>query len=336
MSLCCDPVSPPSGGGTGAGPACAPAPELRARFRGCLLGLAVGDALGATLEFRQPGTFPPLEDLVGGGPFHLHPGQWTDDTSMALCLATSLLERDGFNARDQMDRYVRWWRQGWMSSTGVCFDIGTAVLAALHRYLDTGDPWAGAEDPRTAGNGSLVRLAPVVLFYAADPRQAVLRAADSSRTTHAAPAAVDACRYFAGLLWGAVQGWSKDHLLAPEFAPWPGQWLSAPLCPEVRAVAAGSFWHREPPDIRGAGSAVECLEAALWAFARTDNFRDGLLRAVNLGNDADSTGAVYGQLAGAFYGEAGIPAAWRQRLHAGDLIATVAERLFEASSARTP
>ena len=174
--------------------------QLRDRYRGCLLGLAVGDALGTTLEFRPPDSFEPIEDMVGGGPFRLEPGQWTDDTSMALCLAESLIECCGFDASDQMQRYVRWHEDGYLSSNGRCFDIGNTTFDALMRFRLTGDPFAGSDHPRAAGNGSLMRLAPIPMFFAANPREAVDQAAESSWTTHGALEAVDACRYFAGLL----------------------------------------------------------------------------------------------------------------------------------------
>lgn len=299
------------------------------RIRGSLLGLAIGDAVGTTLEFRSPGTFTPITDMVGGGPFNLQPGQWTDDTSMALCLATSLVERGGFDARDQMERYVRWWREGYWSSTGRCFDIGNATRAALSRFGQTGDPFAGSTDPHTAGNGSLMRLAPAPLFYADDALMAIEQAAASSRTTHAAATAVDACRYFAGLLVGAVNGASKAELLAANYSPVAGGWAVQSLHPEVATVAAGSFKRRNPPQIRGTGYVVQSLEAALWAFHNTDNFRDGCLRAVNLGDDADTTGAIYGQVAGAFYGEPGMPEPWLQRLALRDAITTLAGQLVE-------
>ena len=134
------------------------------RFSGCLLGLAIGDTVGTTLEFKRPGSFEPLTDMVGGGPFRLKPGQWTDDTSMALCLAASLIECRGFDARDQMERYVRWWREGYMSSTGHCFDIGNTTAEALGIFQRTRDPFAGATDLDKAGNGSLMRPAPVPMF----------------------------------------------------------------------------------------------------------------------------------------------------------------------------
>jgi len=297
------------------------------RYRGSLLGLATGDALGTTLEFRTPGSFAAIEDMVGGGPFGLEPGQWTDDTSMALCLAESLIERLGFDPADQMERYVRWYRQGHLSSTERCFDIGVTTRAALLRFSTEGSPYAGSTDPRAAGNGSIMRLAPVALFFAATPEEAIERAADGSRTTHGAREAVDACRYLAALLVGAVRGVSKDELLAPRYTPVPGLWDRAPLTERIDAVAAGSFRRRDPPAIRGTGYVIDSLEAALWAFDRAESFRDGALRAVNLGDDADTTGAVYGQLAGAYHGAAAIPDAWLQRLALRGPIETFAERL---------
>ena len=142
--------------------------STRDRFRGCLLGLATGDALGTALEFKQPGAFEPIDDMVGKGPFGLKPGQWTDDTSMALCLAASLIETGGFDPLDQMQRYVRWFREGYMSSTGECFDIGNTTHDALSHFERFGDPFAGSTNPNAAGNGSLMRLAPVPMRYAAD------------------------------------------------------------------------------------------------------------------------------------------------------------------------
>jgi ADP-ribosyl-[dinitrogen reductase] hydrolase len=303
------------------------------RYRGALLGLAAGDALGTTLEFTRPGSFAPISDIVGGGPFGLAPGQWTDDTSMALCLAASLVERGDFDLHDQITRYVRWWQTGYMSSTGRCFDIGNATRAALARFLETGEPRAGSSDPGSAGNGSIMRLAPAPLAYAADPQQAIGLAAESSRATHQAEAAVDACRYLAGLLVGAVRGASKDELLAPRYSPLPGLWEAQPLHPAIDAIAAGSFWAKEPHAIRGSGYVVDSLEAALWAFQRSSNFREGCLLAVNLGDDADTTGAVYGQLAGAFYGEAAIPQQWRERLAERATIEALADGLLHMERA---
>ncbi|MDX2167693.1 MAG: ADP-ribosylglycohydrolase family protein [Deltaproteobacteria bacterium] len=302
------------------------------RYRGALLGLAAGDALGTTLEFRPPGSFEPIADMVGGGPFRLRPGEWTDDTSMALCLAASLVERRGFDARDQMERYVRWWRTGYLSSNGRCFDIGNAVRAALSRFERSGEPLAGSTDANSAGNGALMRLAPVALAYASDARAAVHHCGQSSRTTHGVRDSIDACRYFGGLIVAALQGRSKDELLAPGFAPFGGGWADAPLSSAIAEIAAGSFKRRQPPAIRGSGHVVRALEAALWALHGTSSFRDGALRAVNLGDDADTTGAIYGQLAGALYGEEAIPTEWRKRLAKRDLIEHLAGALHALAS----
>ncbi len=305
--------------------------RLRERFRGAMLGLAVCDALGTTLEFRAPGTFRPITDMLGGGPFGLEPGQWTDDTSMALCLAESLLETSGFDPLDQMERYVRWYRHGHLSSTGACFDIGGTTASALRRFERSPAPFCGPEDVHSAGNGSIMRLAPVPLFYHRDPPRAIEMSAESSRTTHGAQTCVDACRYLGALIAGALAGADKDALLGERFSPVPGSWRDCPLTPEIDAVAAGSFRGKDPPEIRGTGYVVASLEAALWAFDRSRSFREGALLAVNLGDDADTTGAVYGQIAGAFYGETAIPASWLETLHAGALIASYAERLLESS-----
>jgi ADP-ribosylglycohydrolase len=297
------------------------------RYRGCLLGLAVGDAVGTTLEFEPPGTFNPISDMVGGGPFHLKPGEWTDDTSMALCLAESLIECGGFDPADQMERYVRWYRNGYLSSNGKCFDIGGTVRAALERFEGTGEPFSGSTNPRSAGNGSIMRLAPVPLFFAQDPERAIEMAGESSRTTHGTRTAVDACKYLGALIVGALQGTGKEELLSPLYSPVPRYWETELLVGEIEEIARGSYKDRNPPQIRGTGYVVQSLEAALWAFHRTENFREGCLAAVNLGEDADTTGAVYGQIAGAFYGYQGIPENWRDRVVHYDLIDSLARKI---------
>lgn len=302
--------------------------EHIAHYRGALLGLATGDAVGTTLEFRKPGSFTPIDDMVGGGPFNLEPGEWTDDTTMALCLAESLVERQTFDPRDQMQRYVSWMREGYYSVKGYCFDIGRTTSTALHAFESTGDPYSGPTLPNSAGNGSIMRLAPVPLFYACNAREAIEKAGESSRTTHGAATAIDACRYLGALIVGAVNGVSKDELLSERYSPVPGYWEAHPLDPAIDDIAAGSFKHKQPPDIIGTGYVVKSLEAALWAFYTTTTYREGCLLAVNLGNDADTTGAVYGQLAGAFYGEQGIPEAWQHKLAMREKIVWLAEQLF--------
>ena len=301
------------------------------RYRGCLLGLATGDAVGTALEFNSPGTFEPLKDMVGGGPFGLKPGQWTDDTSMALCLAESLIERKGFDSVDQLKRYVRWYREGHLSSTGKCFDIGGTVRSALAKFEKTHEPYCGATDPNSAGNGSIMRLAPVPLFYAKKPLDAVEKSGESSRTTHGVLTAIDACRYLGALIVGAINGASKEELLSDHFCPASGSWNKKPLTEEIDEIASGSFKRKNPPQIKGTGYVVKSLDAALWAFYHSKSFNEGCLMAVNLGDDADTTGAVYGQLAGAFYGEQGIPESWRSKLAHRSLIESFADQLFDLS-----
>jgi ADP-ribosylglycohydrolase len=293
----------------------------RARFRATLVGLAVGDALGTTVEFSPPGRFAPLTDMVGGGPFRLPAGAWTDDTSMALCLAESLVACRGFDPVDQLRRYVRWYREGYWSSTGTCFDIGGATRTALERFERTSEPFPGDAAPRAAGNGPLMKLAPVVLAYASRPADAVRHAAESARTTHGAPEAADACRLFAALLLEALEGAPADVVLRRR--------VDEPLHPKVAAVAAGSYLDREPPAIRGGGYVVEALEAALWAVRSTSTFQAAVLAAANLGDDADTTAAIAGQLAGALYGLEAIPTRWRAQLFMREEIIGLADELFE-------
>jgi ADP-ribosyl-[dinitrogen reductase] hydrolase len=308
----------------------------RSRFYGCLLGLAAGDALGTTLEFMRPGTFTPITDIVGGGPFDLSPGEWTDDTSMALCLADSLIAKAGFDSIDQLERYVRWYRTGYLSSNGRCFDIGITTSDALHRFERTHEPYPGPDAPHTAGGGSLMRLAPVPMLYARHPELALEYCANSSRTTHAAQQAVDACRYYGALIIGALLGESKEALLSP-----PDNWkfLDAgamdaltELDPLIVEVTTGSFKHKQPPYIQGSGYVVRGMEAALWAFHNTTSFREGALLTANLGDDADTTTAIYGQLAGAYYGVEGIPAEWRTRIVQAELILGFADKLFKLAN----
>jgi len=288
---------------------------VRERYRGALLGLAIGDALGAQVEFMPRGTFPPVEDFRGGGPHDLGPGEWTDDTAMALCLAESLVETGRFDPVDQLRRYLRWYREGYLSPKGYCFDIGNTTRRALERFAKTGEPYPGPTDAHTAGNGSLMRLAPVALFFAAEPEKAIHYAALSAKTTHGAPQAVDACRYFAGLLVGTLRGVPREKLLSPCYSPVPGLWEESPLHLAKACLSAGGY-------------VVDTLEAALWAFGRGHDFKEAVLLAVNLGDDADTVGAVTGQLAGAYYGEAGIPAAWREGVYLRERIVALADALY--------
>ena len=272
------------------------------------------------LSSASPERLSPVTEIVGGGPFNLRAGQWTDDTSMALCLAESLIECRGFDPVDQLQRYVDWRRNGHLSCNGRCFDIGNTTKSALSAFERSGRP-SGLTTPDSAGNGSIMRLAPIPMFFANNMDAAVDFGAQSSATTHAASEATGACRYMAALILRALLGAPKDEILSFRL---PGE-----LPRGIARVANGSFKTAHPAEIKGSGYVVESLEAALWAFNNSDNFADGARLAVNLGDDADTTGAVYGQVAGAFYGESGMPERWVGILAEKDLIVSFATQLYE-------
>jgi ADP-ribosylglycohydrolase len=297
---------------------------LRNRYRGSMIGMAVGDAIGTTIEFSPAGT-QSVHDMVGGGPFRLPVGAWTDDTSMALCLAESLILQQEFDAADQMRRYTWWLERGYFSSIDYCFDIGVTTRQALYRFAKDGNPFAGSTDEYTAGNGSLMRLAPIPLLYGYDDALCVKYSRESSRTTHSAPQAVDACAAYALLIAGALRGYSHAQLCSETYPPLKEhQWHHT-----IAEVVSGSYRHHHPPHIAGTGYVVKSFEAAMWAFYHHVTFADAVLAGINLGEDADTTGAIVGQLAGALYGESGIPMRWRQRLLKYDVIAWRADELLK-------
>jgi ADP-ribosyl-[dinitrogen reductase] hydrolase len=296
------------------------------RARGALLGLAVGDALGTTLEFSRRDSHPLHTEMVGGGVFNLKPGQWTDDAAMALALADSLISCRGFDVEDLMQRFVRWYRHGEYSCTGRCFDIGSATRVALVDYELTGEPYAGSTDPYTAGNGSLMRLAPVALFALDDDQLALQIAADQSRTTHGAKPCIEACQFFVSLLRAAILG-EKDII--------PVARQLGRNYPGIRHVTDQNWNQLDRDDIVSGGFVVSTIEAALWSVARTHNFEEALILAVNLGADADTVGAVTGQLAGALYGASSIPLRWRRHLAWQSKIDDTARQLLTAWVAPT-
>ena len=304
------------------------------RQRGAMFGLAVGDALGAAVEFMPPGTFEPVTGYRDGGPHGLAAGEWTDDTSMALALADSIASV-GWDLDDQTERYVAWWKTGKYSVTGECFDIGLTTRSALGRWLECRDArQAGDPHPRASGNGSIMRLAPVpIAFGSWFPQQTVNlveRLIESSLPTHASPQCRWACAYLGLVLAGLMQGLPREEVLWPHWPPLERLQRPGTMDPEIAEVAAGSFRHKQPPAIRGGGYVVHCLEAALWAFHDAADFREAVLKAVNLGHDADTTGAVCGQLAGACWGESGIPHVWRTGLAKHEVLDKSVQRLINS------
>jgi len=280
--------------------------SLRERFLGALLGLAVGDAVAAATQFRKPGTFTPVGDMIGGGPFDLPRGGWSDDTAMTLCLADSLLERDGFDTRDQMERYRRWQQEGYLSSTGQCVGITASTARAIAMSAWRRGALFGSHDPAQLDPEPLSRVAAPVMFFFAASGQAVEQATEAARTTCQAPAVLDACRSMARALHAALSGQPKTIVL------------------EKAVQAIGNTTGRTSTGI----SASAALTAAVAAFGATANFRDAVLYAANLGGDSDVIASVCGQLAGAFYSVKAIPTSWHNGLIKKELIASYADRLL--------
>lgn len=269
--------------------------------KGMLLGLAIGDALGTTLEFQPRDVHPPVTDLIGGGPFGLEPGVWTDDTSMALCLGASLLQRRGWDPADCARRFVNWRDSGYMSPTGACFDIGNTVSAALSRFVADGDPYAGSTDAKSSGNGGIMRLAPAVIAFHSEVRLAVDVSVMQSQITHAS----NECDDYAFALSAFLH--------------------SGSLSDALHRLPAGT--PRE--QIKSSGYVRDSYEAAFWSFENTGNFRDCIILAANLAGDADTVAAIAGQIAGRVYGMDGIPAEWLEKLAWRDKIEQMAADLYE-------
>jgi len=289
------------------------------RVLGAFIGLAVGDAVGTTLEFRQRDTYAHLNDMIGGGPFNLRPGEWTDDTSMALCLMDSLLACADLDAADLMERFLRWWRNGENSVKGTCFDIGNTTALALLEFERRREPLAGNPNPYAGGNGSIMRLAPVVLRWWRDPSRAMDAARLQSRTTHAASACVEGCAFLTEVLLDPIRTGKKSEALKARRSS----------DRDIDGVSMGSWRDKRREEIRSSGYVVHTLEAALWSVGRCDTFREAVLCAANLGDDADTVAAVAGQIAGAIWGLSAIPDAWLDRLAWRDDLLKRARALYD-------
>lgn len=316
------------------------------RSKGCLMGLAVGDAVGTTLEFKDR-DYENITDMVGGGPFQLDPGQWTDDTSMALCLGYALLEDHDVNdvrqsltwSEAQLVNYVDWYKNGYCSSNGHCFDIGGTTRNALLNFIRDG-MLRNNDHFLDSGNGSLMRLAPIPIYYNASTVEeftTLVYAADlSSSTTHASELCRQSCIAFSVLLNRAINGPIEMDGIEPDmkankikllkFAP--ALWENMVSNNLVLDIMNGSYQTKTRDEISSSGYVIDSLEAALWAFWNTDNFRDAILLAANLGDDADTVAAITGQIAGAFYGLDGIPDDWVQKIAKKDRILKLAEDLY--------
>ena len=298
------------------------------RLKGCILGLAIGDAMGAPVEFMKRGTFEPVTAYRSGGKFRLNAGEWTDDTAMALCLAQSLIESKGFDPIDQLDKYIKWIDTGYMSCTGKMVGLGKTCMRSLIRYRSKGQAYTGLKHEKFSGNGSLMRLAPICIYYADNLDKAVHYAVLSSKTTHGSPIAIDCCRYFAYIIVHLLNGLEKDMLFSNEFIAGVYRYfLDDPLHDELNSIIRCEFTSKCANEIQSSGYAIHSLEASLWSFHHTHTFEEAILKSVNLGDDSDTVGAITGQMVGAYYGVDGVSNEWISGLSRLDLIESVFVKL---------
>jgi len=253
--------------------------DRRDRMKGMLWGLLVGDALGSPIQFSDKDDHPWITEMVPCPVFDLPAGYWTDDGSMAMCIMDSYMRKSGYDLKDIGATFVKWLFEGYLSSMdGQAFDVGGATQRSVSA-IAKGSLVNGEESSQ--GNGTIMRFAPSYLIARALKRPEIIH--EVSDLTHASAAVRKVCDEFAVVL--------DEHLAGRRTTRGPGGEL-------VRADVPNSGW------------CVDSLKAALWAFSTTTSFEDGMIAAVNLGGDSDSIGAIYGQIAGAFYGFENIPPRW--------------------------
>lgn len=282
---------------------------IKDRAQGCLVGLAVGDAVGTTLEFKDRDTYTPLTDMIGGGPFQLNPGEWTDDTSLALALGHSILAKKTVDQLDILTNFSNWYNDGDFSHNQRCFDIGWTTRTSIENF-ETSEGTrgtCGSINPRDSGNGGIMRLAPVPIF-ANSYQEAVSLSVEQSITTHGSPDCVETAEYLGGILWNAITTGEYFYI---------DKW---------------DILNKSRDDISSSGYVVHTAQAALWAIQETNNFKDAILLAANLGDDADTVAAVTGQIAGAIYGYSAIPEEWINKLCWEDELRTMANSLLALRS----
>ena len=285
------------------------------------MGLAIGDALGAPIQFKRRDSYEHVFGYTAGGTYQLDPGYWTDDTSMALCLAETLLEKGHYDPVDFGDRLVRWVDEGYNSSLPKCFDIGQTTLRAIGAYRRFGHEECGVTGEWAGGNGSIMRLAPVPIFYQEDDRLADEISVIQGILTHNHEVPNDGCRLLSAIILEGIRTGNKDAALSAVEA--------LHVADKISHVKNRDYVEKDRDQIKSDGYVVSTLEAAMWSVWKTDNFKDALLLAVNLGDDADTVGAVAGQIAGAIYGLEGIPDDWISELVEGRRILDLGERVFE-------
>ena len=286
---------------------------------GSLIGLAVGDALGAPLKdnrrlnrrlLKKPAFMKssvvcdPIVDMIGGGPFNLAPGEWSNETSMAIALSESLIRCNGFNEKDLLLRFADWLKRGKYSHRGECFDLDQTTQIAILDSLQSGNPFGGSYDPELTGHGSIARVAPVAMFYNEDPKSAFHVVTQQSRLTHADPLCLNICQQMMLDFLNMYRGFAPQQIWKDDVKNMKQE--------EIQTMYVKGVY-----------------DAAKWAIQNTDNFKDAVLLAVNLrARDSDSVGAVTGELAGAAYGLSGIPPEWVEKLAWKEYLLRLADRIY--------
>jgi ADP-ribosyl-[dinitrogen reductase] hydrolase len=289
-------------------------------IKNCFLGLATGDALGVPVEFRDRSFFKdqPVKEMLGYGTWNQPPGTWSDDSSLAFCLAESLV--NGYNLEDIGRKFVAWYSSGYWGAHHKLFDIGGTTRAALARIRDGADPkFAGEVDEDSNGNGSLMRIAPASIYFCNEPDTSLYeRIKEVSSMTHGHFRSIFSCFIFSKYLIELFKGEEKFSALEKtidsvnEFARQNDFNLA-----EVKRfdrILSGSIQEAKVDSVHSSGYVLHTLEAAFWCFLTTDTYSEAVLKAVNLGGDTDTTGCVTGALAGLYYGENSIPMMWLIRL----------------------
>ncbi len=318
---------------------------LQNRMLGSFLGGITGDAYGSYAEFKERDSYEisrNMETTV----FGLPPGSFTDDSSMMLCLAASLSETGKFSPKDQMTKYAEWRRNGYMSSCEArgCFDIGGTTSKAISRFVYAQEQWErngnddglfedyhGLDGEFDAGNGGIMRLAPVPIFFHHDIQLARKYSALSSKVTHASPECLESATVMGEVIALLLRGKTKDEVMDLLGAK---ETISRLQCPRVVDICRSDYRRKSRDQIKTTGYVIDSLEAALWAFDGTDTFEKGMILLGGCGGDADTVCCIFGQIAGAYYGYKAIPKRWVDALQRRDLLARTAIDLLQVAAMR--
>lgn len=282
------------------------------KAEGLFFGLAIGDAMGAPVEFMEPNSFKPVVGFREGGKFNLAAGEWTDDTAMALCLAEALCLTPELNSKILLDLFLKWIMEGYHTTQGKAIGIGKQTFKVLLNYRKNGDLVSPFNASKYSGNGALMRMGPIAIKYYHSLHLTQKYAEQSAATTHSSIESLQTARLFGGILHRLLNDSSKDDLA--NFIRDQKNDLNHAAMQNILAL------NFEAMDKSNSGYAPLSLEAAIYAFFSTHTFEEGLLHVVNQGRDSDTVGAIYGQMAGAYYGINAIPSQWVKDLKCLDIL----------------